>query len=142
MLNYPGTSRRALFLAGFLLTFCSHFAFAESDFERGYRDGYRKGYQDGMNSGPSGSPQWQGGGTQGIVVIRARYGDENRSCDLTARAAQRFNGRADAEVDVSNQLCGDPAPGGRKSLQLEYLCKGQTRTAEAYEHRRLSVNCY
>lgn len=83
-----------------------------------------------------------GAGPAGIVVIRARYGDDNKSCDLTAWAAKHFNGRTSGDVEVTNQICGDPAPGSRKSLRVEFLCRGQTRTAEAYEHRRLGLYCY
>jgi hypothetical protein len=137
----------AAFIAALLLALGAHPAFAESDFERGYREGYGRGYQDGLGatqfspiqSSPARRPST---GPAGIVVIRARYGDDHKSCDLTAWAAKHFNSRTSAEVDVSNQICGDPSPGNRKSLHVEYLCNGQTKMEEAYEHRRLSLSCF
>ena len=147
LLNVPRILPGAMVLAGLLLAHGAHPAFAESDFERGYREGYGRGYQDGLGatqfsptqSHPARRP---GAVPAGIIVIRARYGDEHKACDLTAWAAQRFNGRTSAEVDVSNQICGDPSPGNRKSLHVEYLCNGQAKMEEAYEHRRLSLSCF
>lgn len=117
-------------------------AVAQSDFERGYRDGYGKGYQDGLNAAQTGLVKSHSAGPPGIVVIRARYGDDNKSCDLTAWSAKHFNGRTGGDVEVTNKLCGDPSPGNRKSLHVEFLCNGQAKTAEAFEHRRLSLYCY
>ena len=147
LLNVPRTLPGALVLAGLLLAFGVQQACAESDFERGYREGYGRGYQDGLGAtqfspAQSHSPRRPSTGPAGIIVIRARYGDDHKACDLTAWAAQRFNGRTSAEVDVSNAICGDPSPGNRKSLHLEYLCNGQAKTEEAYEHRRLSLYCH
>lgn len=139
------TPVRALVLAGLLLTLAVPPAFAESDFERGYREGYGIGYRDGQSAGRAGQSNLvnrPSAGPAGIVVIRAWYGDEHKYCDLTAWAAKHFNSRTSAEVEVTNQICGDPSPGNRKSLRVEYLCKGQTKTEDAYEHRRLSLHCY
>ncbi len=137
----------AMSLAGLLLALCVQPACAESDFERGYREGYGRGYQDGLGAthlspAQSHSARRSGMVPAGIIVIRARYGDDHKACDLTAWAAQRFNGRTSAEVDVSNAICGDPSPGNRKSLHVEYLCNGQAKTEETYEHRRLSLYCH
>lgn len=122
-------------------------ASANPDYERGYREGYRQGYQDGQKlslSAESVSIRSNAGNKRryGIVVIRARYGNNEHRCELTAWAAERFNGRTSAEVDVTNQLCGDPAPTKRKELTVEYYCNGEARTSSAYEHRRLNLSCY
>lgn len=36
---------------------------------------------------------------------------------------------------------GDPAPGQRKSLEVTYICGKVVRTASAYEHRSLYLDC-
>lgn len=127
---------------GVTLAAASLNAAADSDYERGYREGYRAGFQDAQKSGGGRAAQGQGRKARGIVVIKARYGDDERGCDLTAWAAQRFNSRTSAEVDVTNEICGDPAPTQRKELTVDYLCDGEARSASAYEHRRLSLYCH
>ena len=142
MLKFRETSCRVLFLAMFMLAIGMHPACAHSEFERGYREGYGKGYQDALNASQQGLAPRQSAGPPGIVVIRAWYGDDNKSCNLTAWAAKHFNSRTSGEIEVSNDICGDPSPGNRKSLHVEFLCNGQTKSVEAYEHRRLSLYCH
>lgn len=135
-------------VAGHLLL-ASFAVVADSGYERGYRDGYERGYEAGREaarkhqfrderSGYSASPRLPAG----IVVVSASYGEGRRRCDVTTWAVQQFNRRTSATVGVSNELCGDPSPGKRKSLEVEYLCRGEMKTASAYEHRTLSLNCY
>ena len=129
-------------LATLLVACFAQLAQAQTDFERGFIEGYGKGYQDGIAAGQPGAARSPYTGPPGIVVVRAWYGDGNKSCDLTAWAAARFNRRTNSEIDVTNKICGDPAPGQRKTLRVDFLCNGQTKTAEAPEHRRLSLFCY
>jgi hypothetical protein len=141
-------STMRIFLAGSLLG-GSPAAMADSDYERGYRDGYGRGYEAGREASRKDGYR-DGRGTYlnpsrlpaGIVVTSATYGDGRRYCDLTSWAVQQFNRRTSANVAVTNELCGDPAPGKRKSLEVEYLCRGEAKTASAYEHRSLSITCY
>jgi len=120
------------------------------EYQRGYREGYDQGFQQGYDRAmhenrppppavvvPVEPPR------RGIYVLRAWYGEsERRACDLTGWAARRFNGRASQSVAVTNQMCGDPAPGERKELVIEYSCGAEPRRASAYEHRSLSISCY
>lgn len=126
-------------------------AMAQSgEYQHGYREGFDRGFKEGYERA-----QREGGGNpppgamvvpvpkRGIVVLRAWYGDEDRrTCNLTGWAARHFNGRTSQSVSVTNELCGDPAPGERKSLTVEYMCGGETRKQTAYEHRTLSLSCY
>lgn len=114
-----------------------------------YDDGYRRGYQEGFRDGQRASERerqrddFQRGAIpqRGIVILSAIYGDGFRQCDATAALAGRFNGRPSASFDVTNQLCGDPSPGARKLLTVEYLCAGQRRSASSNEHRSLNLGC-
>lgn len=133
-----------LFALSLLLGFCAA-ASAQDRYDEGYRRGYQDGYRDGQRAGARERQrdEVQRGvyPQQGIVILNAAYGDGFRQCDATAALAGRFNGRTSANFDVTNQLCGDPAPGARKSLTVEYLCAGQRRSASAYEHRSILLSC-
>ncbi len=55
--------------------------------------------------------------------------------------ARRVNGRLSASFEVTNELCGDPAKGDRKQLEVTYICGSIAKTASAYEHRTLYLDC-
>lgn len=119
------------------------------EYQRGYREGYDQGFQQGYdramreNRPPPPAVVPMPPPRRGIYVLRAWYGNgERRACDLTGRMARQFNGRPSQSVEVTNQLCGDPAPGERKELVIEYSCGAENRRASAFEHRTLSISCY
>lgn len=129
---------------------------SEDAFQAGYRRGYQDGFRDGQRGGSGGGaptyvpPASSSGGygnrgyygrTRGLQVLGALYGDGDRDCDATQVVVSQFNGRASAALKVSNGLCGDPAPGERKSLRVEYACGQERRTVSAYEHRSLEASC-
>ena len=121
-----------------------------------YRDGYRKGYDDGFASGyrkglaeaargvpaaPAPPPPPPPRATGPITVSTAYYGTSAKSCDATRWVARRANGRRTASFEVSNEMCGDPARGDRKELEVTYVCGSIAKTASAYEHRTLYLDC-
>ncbi len=52
-----------------------------------------------------------------------------------------MNGRRTASVQVNNEMCGDPARGDRKELEVTFICGSIAKTASAYEHRTLYLDC-
>jgi hypothetical protein len=42
---------------------------------------------------------------------------------------------------VTNDICGDPAPGARKELKVTFFCGGIPKEASAYEHRTIYLGC-
>jgi len=120
-----------------------------------YREGYRRGYDDGFASGyrkgleeaarpapvvpPPPPPPPRSTGP--ITISSAHYGTSSKSCDATRQLARRFNGRLTASLEVTNDLCGDPAKGDRKQLEVTYICGSIAKTASAYEHRTLYLDC-
>ena len=121
-----------------------------------YREGYRAGYDDGfqrgyekamreMNSAPpppaAAAPATPPRSTGPITISRAVYGTNSKSCNATHWAARMANGRATASLDVSNSICGDPAPGDRKQLSVTYVCGTIAKSADAYEHRSVYLDC-
>ena len=119
-----------------------------------YRDGYRRGYDDGFASGyrkgieeaprsvqvvPAPPPPPRATGP--ITVSSAQYGTSSKSCNATHQIARRVNGRLSASLEVTNEICGDPAKGERKELEVTYICGSIAKTASAYEHRTLYLDC-
>jgi hypothetical protein len=118
-----------------------------------FKEGYRKGYDDGFASGyrkgleeagraPLAAPPAPPAPVLGpITVSTAYYGTSSKSCDATHYVARRANGKRTASVDVSNEMCGDPARGERKELQVTYVCGTIAKTASNYEHRPVYLDC-
>jgi hypothetical protein len=119
-----------------------------------YREGYRKGYDDGFASGyrkgleeagraapPAAAPPPPPRATGPITVSTAYYGTSSKSCDATRWLARRANGRRSASIEVTNDMCGDPARGDRKQLEVTYVCGSIAKTASAYEHRTVELDC-
>ena len=124
-----------------------------------FQDGYRQGFQDGYRQGfEDGSRRWPGAGPAGapppgipaapasaplhaIRVTQADYGDGYSDCSATAAVARLLDGRRGGSVRAGNELCGDPAPGRRKTLRVLYFCGGQEREATAPQNEMLSLRC-
>jgi hypothetical protein len=118
-------------------------------YRKGYDDGYQRGFDKGLEEGrrnappviieapPPGKP----GPTGPITVSSAVYGNGSKSCSAMRFVAPRANGRSTATIDVSNSMCGDPAPGGRKELEVAYICGSYAKSASGYEHRSVFLDC-
>ena len=122
-----------------------------------FRQGYKAGFDDGFARGyerarderrgpvvlppPPAAPLPPPRSTGPINITRAVYGSENRICDATRWARSRAQGRQSASLDVTNDICGDPAPGDRKSLEITYVCGSVPKTASANEHRGVFLDC-
>ena len=146
--------RRALLLAALALAPAALAQQGDSTGSSDYRDGYRRGYDDGYARGyrkgleeagrpPVTAPPPPPPGPNGpIFVTRAFYGSTSRSCDATRWVARQSNGRRSASFEVSNAMCGDPARGDRKQLEVTYRCGDFVKTASAYEHRTIVLDCH
>ena len=76
-----------------------------------------------------------------ITISGAYYGTSSKNCDATRYVARRANGKRSYSFEVSNEICGDPAHGDRKSLEVTYVCGNLARTASANEHRTIYLDC-
>ena len=118
-------------------------------YRRGYDDGYQRGFDKGLEEGRRNAPPViieapppsKPGPTGPITVSSAVYGNGSKSCNAMRFVAPRANGRSTATIDVSNSMCGDPAPGGRKELEVSYICGSYAKSASAYEHRSVFLDC-
>ena len=117
---------------------------AREAYRRGYERGFERGYAEGLAEGEhrvAAPPPPPPPRTGPIHVIRATYGSESRSCDATRWVASRANGRRAHSFEVTNAICGDPARGDRKTLEVAYRCGEIGKTASAFEHRTLALDC-
>jgi len=144
--------RIATFLAAALLAALPAMAQDRDSYE--YREGYRRGYDDGFAAGyrkaleegrgaPPPPPVYAPPPARlgPIRVTRALYGSTSRSCDATRFVKGQAEGRINATVNVSNDMCGDPAKGERKQLEITFRCGDITKTASGYEHRSVYLDC-
>ncbi len=115
-----------------------------------FKDGYAQGYKEGFDAGYRKAAAEQGSApvaapTNGfpIAVQVATYGpDGSRDrCDATRYVRRQANGQRSVSVEITNKMCGDPAPGKRKSAEITYMCGSVAKTASAYEHRSAYLYC-
>lgn len=121
----------------------------DDGFKAGFKDGYAKGYREGLAEGekrassyaPPAPPPVKAGPNGPIRIQSAFYGTSSKNCNATHWLGRRADGRNSVSVEVENRICGDPAPGQRKSLEVSYLCGTFPKAASAYEHRTLFLDC-
>jgi hypothetical protein len=118
-------------------------------YRRGYDRGYDRGYRAGQESAPrpvappppamiAPPPNVP---TGPIVVTGAYYGTEERNCQAGRQVARIANGKRTYSFKVTNDICGDPSPGNRKTLEVTYSCGHLQKTASAREHQTLFLDC-
>ena len=118
----------------------------ERGVERGFERGYRKGFDEGERRGvpaapPPPPPPPQPVPTGPIRVTGAFYGTSAKNCDATRFVASRANGKRSYSIEVTNNMCGDPARGDRKALEVTYWCGRLSKSASANEHRTIYLDC-
>lgn len=140
----------AALIAASITACCAYAQNSDSDdyragYRAGYDDGFQRGYDKAMREGAQApapviapAPARASGP---IVISRAVYGNGSHTCDATRWAARMANGRVMATLDASNDICGDPAKGERKSLDVTYVCGSIAKSTTAYEHRSVSLDC-
>ena len=113
-------------------------------YERGFERGYAKGLADGeRRAAPIVAPPPPPPPRSGpIHVTGAAYGTSSHNCDATRFMRSHANGKRSYSVEVSNSICGDPAHGDRKSLDVTYRCGEIEKTASANEHRTIFLDCH
>ena len=121
-------------------------------YRRGYERGYDRGYQRGLEEArrgatvapppaavaPAAPPPLVLGP---IKITSAFYGSSSKNCDATRWVARRANGHRSHSFKVTNDICGDPHHGQRKTMEIVYWCGQVSRTASAREHQDVYLNC-
>lgn len=112
-------------------------------YERGFERGYQRGLEEGENRSASRPPPAPPPVALGpIRVTRAEYGNSSRTCNATRFVARGANGKRSHSLKVTNEMCGDPAHGARKTLEVTYYCGQVVKTASAREHQDIYLNCH
>lgn len=123
---------------------------AEDAYRRGYDEGFERGYRKGVEEAerraraaavPPPPLQPLPPRTGPIHVTGAFYGTSSRNCDATRYVSHRASGKGSYSFEVTNEICGDPAHGDRKSLEVTYRCGEIVKTASANEHRTIYLDC-
>ena len=117
-------------------------------YRRGYERGYDRGFQRGIEEGRRAAPPAAAIAPPPpppilgpIKVNSAFYGSFTKNCDATRFVARHANGRRTYSFKVTNDMCGDPHHGQRKTLEVVYWCGEVSRTASAREHQDIYLNC-
>ena len=129
-------------------------------YRQGYKEGFDEGYRKGReeaehraaaaaNSAAAAANAAAAAAVEAakpkptgpIRIISAVYTGGSGSCDAHRWLGPKVNGKRSASVEVSNSMCGDPAYGKRKSLEVAYTCGTMVKEASAYEHRTLYLDC-
>lgn len=119
----------------------------DDGYKAGFKEGYSRGFREGLAEGEKRAatlvapPPAQPVPTGPITVSNAYYGTDSKNCNATHWLARHVNGKRSASVEVENNICGDPAPGKRKSLEVTYICGSLVKNASANEHRTLYLDC-
>jgi hypothetical protein len=116
-------------------------------YRRGYERGYDRGYAKGMAEGnrganmapPAAPPPPVALGP--IRIAGAFYGTSNKTCDATRFVRRHADGKGSSSFNVTNDMCGDPSRGDRKTLEVTYWCGQVSKTASAREHQTIYMSC-
>ena len=126
---------------------------AREAYRRGYEKGYDRGFERGLAEArkpgmapgaaaavptPAAPPPPMLGP---IKVTSAFYGSGKKNCDATRYVGRHANGNRTYSFKVSNDMCGDPDRGQRKTLEVTYWCGEVSRQASAREHNDIYLNC-
>jgi hypothetical protein len=131
-------SKGVLCALGFLtLSAMSVTAFAQS---REYQRGYDQGYRDGSEA--QSNQEQQGGPGGRILIERADYGLRGATCDARDAMQSAIGRRRNVSIAANNDLCGDPAPGRVKQLDVAYRCgDGPTLRIRTREGGTVTLYC-
>ena len=118
-------------------------------YKDGFDEGYRKGREEAEHRAAAAANAAAAAATEAarpkptgpIRIVSAIYTGGSGSCDAHRWLGPKVNGKRSASVEVSNNMCGDPAYGKRKSLEVTYICGTMVKEASAYEHRTLYLDC-
>ena len=82
-----------------------------------------------------------GAGNQGLQVIQAEYGVDQRRCNARPALADRCDGDYRCSFKVGNQWCGDPARHQVKNLLIRWRCGWDVQEAVFQENQWAEISC-
>ena len=164
-----GTTRTARVAAVLLLTAAASAAFAQGrprddsepaeyrdrkeagdayrhGYERGYDRGFQRGLEEGRRAGPAYAAPPAAAAPPPVMlgpirVNSAFYGSSSKTCDASRWVGRHANGKRTHSFNVTNDICGDPHHGQRKTLEITYWCGAVSKSASAREHQSVYMDC-
>lgn len=76
-----------------------------------------------------------------LWIAEAAYGAGDRFCNATPVFQRYCEGNSRCSVRVDNDLCGDPARGARKQVEIDYFCNGRRYAVDVPENRTAVLSC-
>ena len=76
-----------------------------------------------------------------ISITSAVYGTTLGSCDATAFVKLACSGKQYCNLDISDQICGDPTPKPKNSIKIEYNCSGMKKAFSGEEGLKATLFC-
>ena len=76
------------------------------------------------------------GGNEGVEIVRAVYGVDNRTADVTEKVRQLSGGNSSFEIGSYNAAFGDVAPQTVKTLKITYKIKGGPERTVTFPENR------
>jgi hypothetical protein len=113
-------------------------AFSQSaDYRRGYDQGYRDAIEASRERHEPSAP------VRGFIrVVDAKYGFRGDVCDARHAVEEVVGMRRHVDVRVNNDLCGDPASGRVKRLNIVYRCgDGPEQRVAGAEGTMVAMSC-
>jgi hypothetical protein len=116
-------------------------------YERGYDRGFQRGMEEGRRSGAGyAAPPPAAAAPPAVIlgpikVTSAFYGSGSKTCDASRFVGRQANGKRTHSFNVTNDMCGDPHQGQRKTLEVTYWCGAVSKSASAREHQSIHLNC-
>jgi hypothetical protein len=117
-------------------------------YRKGYERGYDRGFQRGLEEARRGAtlaPPPAAAAPPPVLgpiqVTSAFYGSSSKKCNAMRFVKRRSDGHRQHSFKVTNEMCGDPHHGERKTLEVVYWCGQVSRTASAREHQDIFLNC-
>ena len=89
--------------------------------------------------GYPGNPGYPGGGGRDLQIVRAYYGLNNRTNDVTQLLRGRVQNSSLVIQVNNNNMGGDPAVGGDKVLTVIYRYQGREQTSTVKEGNTLRI---
>jgi hypothetical protein len=96
-------------------------------------------YKEGSNIDASQFYNYGGGGGGDLQIVRAYYGLNNRTNDVTQLLRGRLQNRSLVIQVNNNNMGGDPAVGGDKVLTVIYRYQGREQTSTVKEGNTLRI---
>ena len=76
-----------------------------------------------------------------ISITSAVYGTSQAHCDAKSYIKAACSGKSHCNLDINNEICGDPTPKPKNAIVIEYECRGVKKTFSGVEGLKINLLC-